>query len=200
MSAACWISSLNKLLDVDVGFWSLMCWQALVFAYWWQRHSVCHQLHSNNWRQHFCHRLNRCCNKPGVLPLCLLPHFKIHGVGLFLIFFSNMSYQSPSCFMSSKHLLTTNTTSASRHSRNNCGRVHPFPNSCCGRTVSLRIWGELVSTHLCVWFSEEITNKIQAKTCNVRGKTDGQILLVSTGNCNSGWERAAPGYVHFFQV
>lgn len=86
MSAACWISSLNKLLDVDVGFWSLMCWQALVFAYWWQRHYICHQLHGNNWRQHFCHRLNRCCNKPGVLPLCLSPHFKIHGLCLFFFF------------------------------------------------------------------------------------------------------------------
>lgn len=109
-----------------------------------------------------------------------------------------MSYQSPSCFMSSKHLLTTNTTSASRHSRNNCGRVHPFPNSCCGRTVSLRIWSELVSTHLCVWFSEEVTHKIQAKTCNVRGKTNGHILLVSTGNCNSGWERGSPWLCAFF--
>lgn len=113
-------------------------------------------------------------------------------------FFPNMSYQSPSCFMSSKHLLTTNATSASRHSKNNCGWVHPFPNACCRRTVSLRILGELVSTHLCVWFSEEITNKIQGKTCDVCGKTNGQILLVSTGDCNSGWEAAAPGYVQPF--
>lgn len=100
--------------------------------------------------------------------------------------------------MSSKHLLTTNTTSASRHSRNNCGQVHPFPNACCRRTMSLQILGELVSTHLCVWLSEEITNKILAKTCDVCGKTDGQILLVSTGSCNSGWETVASGYVQPF--
>lgn len=113
-------------------------------------------------------------------------------------FFPNMSYQSPSCFMSSKHLLTTNTTSASRHSKNNCGWVHPFPNARCRRTVSLRILGELVSTHLCLWFPEEITNKIQAKTSDVCGKTNSWILLVSTGNCNSCWEIAAPGYVQPF--
>lgn len=55
------------------------------------------------------------------------------------------------------------------------------------------------SAPICVSDSlKRLTNKIQGKTSNVCGKTNGQILLVSTGNCNSGWETVAPGYVQPF--
>lgn len=115
---------------------------------------------------------------------------------IFLSFFY-MSYQNPSSFMCSKHLLVTNITSVFRHSKNNCARVHPFPKAFC-KMVSLWILGELISTCLCVWLSEKAMNKIQAKICDVYGKPDRSILFVSTGNCNLGWEAVAPGYLRLF--
>lgn len=70
------------------------------------------------------------------------------------------------------HLLATNTTSAFRRSKNNCGRAHPFPNAFCKGIVSLRIFGELISIHPGARLSEEPMNKIQAKICDAYGKTD----------------------------
>lgn len=70
---------------------------------------------------------------------------------IFLLFIFYMSYQSPSSFTCTKHLLATNATSVFRHSKNNCSRVHPFPNAFCKRIVSLQILVELISTHLCIW-------------------------------------------------